>query len=85
MIEVDGVMVPRILMTELADRLIHEGQLESASRVLHGLAHEPRIELTDADRSILRDHFPKSPVGLEQLWRVIFPDPDSVEAPPVSV
>ena len=72
-------------MTVLADRLIHEGQLESASRVLHGLAHEPRIELTDTDRSILRGHFPKSPVGLEHLWRVICPEPDSVATPPVSV
>ena len=85
MIEVDGVMVPRVLMTELADSLIHEGQLESASRILHALAHEPRIELTDADRSILCNHFPKSPDGLEQLWQAICPEPDSVEAPPVGV
>ena len=84
MIEVDGVMVPRVLMTELADRLIHKGELESASRVLHGLAHGPSIELTDRDRSVLCDHFPTAPGGLEHLWRVICPEPDSVEGVPVS-
>jgi len=70
-IEVEGVMVQRVLVTELAHRLIYVGVLDTASRLLHGLAHEPQIELTDADRKALCDIFPDSPVGLEALWSVI--------------
>lgn len=73
-------MVQRVLMTELAHGLIFEGELETASRILNGLAHKLRIELTDADREILCARFPRSPAGLEQLWRVICPEDEAIEA-----
>ena len=71
MIKVEGVMVRRVLVTELADRLIHEGQLETASVLLHGLAHARRINLTDEHRSVICEVFPDAPEGLEELWHVI--------------
>ena len=67
-------------MTEPAHGLIFEGKLDTASRILNGLAHELRIELTDADHEILCDRFPRSPAGLEQPWRVICPEGDAIEA-----
>ena len=78
-IEVEGVMVRRALVTELADRLIHQGKLETASVLLHGLAHERWINLTAEHRSVLCEVLPEPPVGLEELWRVICARKDDPE------
>ena len=80
MIEVDGVMVQRRLVTELAHQLIHLDEPETASRLLNGLAHEPRIHLSDEDREALCRIFPEPPLELEALWNVICPDDSRLAA-----
>ena len=68
MIELDGVRVPRALVTELAHELVHRDELETASNLLAGLASgKPTITLTDNDRNVIRDALDKPPAGLETL------------------
>ena len=68
MIELDGVRVPRALVTELAHELVHRDELETASNLLAGLASgKPAITLNDHDRNVVRDALDKPPSGLETL------------------
>ena len=59
-------MVRRVLVTELAHRLLHEGELETASVLLDGLARGRRIVLTVEHRSVLCEVFPDAPEGMEE-------------------
>ena len=68
MIEVDGVSVPRALVTELAHQLVHRDELETASNLLAGLASgKPAITVSDNDRNVIRYALDKPPAGLETL------------------
>ena len=68
MIELDGVRVPRALVTELAHQLVHRDELETASNLLAGLASgKPAITLSDNDRNVIRDALETPPAGLETL------------------
>ena len=68
MIRVDGFQLKRVLIPELADRLIHTGENGLASRLLTASVEQRDVELEDAERSaILRVLVPGSPDGLEEL------------------
>ena len=68
MIELDGVRVPRALVTELAHELVHRDELETAGNLLAGLASgKPAITLSDNDRNVIRDALETAPAGLETL------------------
>jgi hypothetical protein len=68
-IEVDGVTVPRALVTELAHRLVFAGELETADALIAGLAGgRPSIALTDRERQVVRAELETTPIqGLETL------------------
>jgi hypothetical protein len=67
-IEVDGVTVPRALITELAHQLVHRDEFQTASNLLTGLASgEPSIPLGENDRTVIRAALETSPAGLERL------------------
>ena len=67
MIEVDGVTVPRALVTELAHRLVYRGELKTANHLLSGLASNTPITLGDGDREIVRVALEEPLAGLEPL------------------
>ena len=70
MIEVDGVTVPRALVTELAHRLVYRGELKTANHLLSGLASNTPITLGD-DREIVRVALEEPLAGLEPLREVL--------------
>ena len=68
MIEIDGVRVPRALITELAHQLVHRDELETASNLLAGLASgKPSITLSPNDRQVVRAALETPTDGLETL------------------
>ena len=71
MIEVDGVTVPRALVTELAHRLVYRGELKTANQLLSGLASNTPITLGDGDREIVRVALEEPLAGLEALREVL--------------
>jgi hypothetical protein len=70
-IEVDGVIVPRALVTELAHRLVYRGELKTANHLLSGLASNTPITLGDGDREIVRVALEEPLAGLEPLREVL--------------
>jgi hypothetical protein len=66
-IEVDGVTVPRALVTELAHRLVYRGELKTANHLLSGLASNTPITLGEGEREIVRVALEEPPAGLEPL------------------
>ena len=71
MIEVDGVTVPRALVTELAHRLVYRGELKTANHLLSGLASNTPITPGDGDREIVRSALEETLAGLEPLREVL--------------
>ena len=67
MIEVDGVTVPRALVTELAHRLVYRGELKTANHLLSGLASNTPITLGEGEREIVRGALEEPLAGLEPL------------------
>ncbi len=68
MIEVDGVRVPRALVTELAHQLVHRDEIEAAGNLLAGLASgEPSITLSEDDRNVIRDALETPPSAWRRL------------------
>ena len=68
MIKVDGVRVPRALVTELAHQLVHRDELGTASNLLAGLTSgEQGITLSEHDRNVIRAVLETPPAGLERL------------------
>jgi hypothetical protein len=67
-IRIDGIQVRRILIPDLADRLIHAGENDLASILLDASAQQHDVELTDSERAILLPLLkPGSPDGLGTL------------------
>jgi len=67
-----GVAVPRVLLPELAERLIHAGFNGTASRLLDASAEgRAKLELTHAERGELLAVLEHPPEGLEELCRVL--------------
>lgn len=71
MIEVAGIQVPRSGMIEVAHRLVLSNEIETASRVLHGLVNSNRIELDTAEREAVLRSLDDPPAGLGPLRAVL--------------
>ena len=68
MIEIEGVTVPRVLVTELAHTLVLSGELVTSQNLIVGLARgERHITLTDGDRDVIRAALLTPAPGLEGL------------------
>ncbi len=67
MIDVDGIAVPRALVTELAHRLVYRGELETANHLLSGLASNTPISLGETERETVRAALEEPLPGLEPL------------------
>ena len=68
MIELDGITVPRALVTELAHRLVFAGELETADALIAGLASgRSSIALTRRARQVVRAELETPIPGLETL------------------
>ena len=68
MITVDGVSVPRALITELAHYLLYCNEGQTARTLLAGLASgDPSITLSDEDRHVVHGALASSGDGLRRL------------------
>ena len=72
MINLAGVPVPRVLLPELAERLIHAGFNATASKLLTASSEgDGRVDLTDSERDEILAVLDRPPAGLEELCRVL--------------
>jgi hypothetical protein len=81
-IDVDGVTVPRALVTELAHRLVYRGELKTANHLLSGLASDTPITLGEDEREVVRVALEEPLAGLEPLREALL-GPRSLESEPL--
>ena len=72
MINLAGVYVPRVLLPDVAERLIHAGFNETASRLLTASSEGGgEVDLTHSERDEILTVLDEPPPGLEELCRVL--------------
>ena len=72
MINLAGVYVPRVLLPDVAERLIHAGFNATASKLLTASSEGGgQVDLTHSERDEILAVLDDPPAGLEELCRVL--------------